>query len=83
MARQRVRHTRSERDPPRCPGGERELDPDVCVQVLAVGDEQPVEAPLLGLPRQLGGAAGEGEGVKPDLDAVIIASLRAPARSPR
>ena len=68
MARQRVRDPGAERDPPRRRRGQRELDPHVGVQVLAIGDEQAVEVPLLGLPRQHGGAAREGEGVKPDLD---------------
>ena len=46
----------------------RELDPEVGVEVLAVGDQHAVEAPGLGVERGLADAAGDCETVKMDLD---------------
>lgn len=47
---------------------ERELDPELGGQVLAVGEQEPVETAGLGRAGGLGDAAGEGEGVEEDLD---------------
>ncbi len=53
--------------------GEPELDPDLGVQGLAVGEQHPVEPPRLRLSRRLDDAVREGEGVKPEVDVRIIA----------
>ena len=63
-----VGDARPELEAARGRGGERELDPELGGQVLAVGEQEAVEAPGLGGAGGLDDAAGEREGVEPDLD---------------
>ena len=77
MAGDRIRHAGSDPDPRARRGGEPELEPDVSVQVLAVGDEQAVIVPLLGSPGELGGPVREGEGMEPDFDRASLTAAAA------